>query len=231
MPSRTRGCWTRRSPPSAGHLELKPDFVEHSITWACALQKLGKLDEAIACFRRALELRPGLCCGAQQLGRRLGGLGKTGRGRLRWRRAVELKPRLCPGAQQPGQCLAGPTGTDSGSAGRSGGLLPPGPGTATGLCRGTRQPGRRPEGSGKIGRSRRLLPPGLGTRSRTPPRPTTTWATPAEPGKGRRSGRLLPPRPGAQAGLCRGASNLGDVCCETRASRTKRPPATAAPWS
>ena len=63
-------------------------------------------------------------------------------------------------------------------AGRSGRLLPAGPGAQAGLCRGPQQPGRCLAGPGETGRSGRLLPAGPGTQAGLSPRRTTTWASP-----------------------------------------------------
>ena len=78
----------------------------------------GKLDEAVACYRRALELKPDYAEAHNNLGNALKDQGKLDEAVACYRRALELKPDLCRGALQPGQCAEGP-----GEAGRSGRLL------------------------------------------------------------------------------------------------------------
>ena len=63
--------------------------------------------------------------------------------------------RLGQGALQPGQCLEGAR-----EAGRSGRLLPAGPGIDAGPGQGAQQPGHCLERPGQAGRSGRFLPPG-----------------------------------------------------------------------
>ena len=74
-------------------------------TWAMRLKDQGNLDEAVACYRRALELKPGLCRGAQQPGRRLHGPGEAGRSGRLLPPGIGTEAGLCRGTQQPGQCL------------------------------------------------------------------------------------------------------------------------------
>ncbi len=47
----------RRSPATAGRWSSPPDSPERTPTWAC-VKGQGKLDEAVACYRRAVELKP-----------------------------------------------------------------------------------------------------------------------------------------------------------------------------
>ena len=56
------------------------------------LKDQGKLDEAVACYRRALAAETGLCRGAQQPGHRLAGPGKAGRSGRLLPPGLELKP-------------------------------------------------------------------------------------------------------------------------------------------
>ena len=66
----------------------------------------GKQDpEAVACYRRALELKPDYAEAHNNLGNALKDQGKLDEAVACYRRALELKPDLCRGAQQPGHCL------------------------------------------------------------------------------------------------------------------------------
>ena len=52
----------------------------------------GKLDEAVACYRRALELKPDFAEAHSNLGNALKDLGKLDKAVACYRRALELKP-------------------------------------------------------------------------------------------------------------------------------------------
>ena len=118
-------------------LELKPDYAEAHNNLGNALKDQGKLDEAIACYRRALELKPDYAEAHNNLGNAFKDQGKLDEAVACYRRALELKPDYAEAHNNLGDALTG-----AGEAGRSGRLLPPGPGTEAGLCRGPQQPGR-----------------------------------------------------------------------------------------
>ena len=61
-------------------------------TWAVALKDQGKLDEAVACYRRALELKPDYAEAHNNLGIALKDQGKLDEAVACYRRALELKP-------------------------------------------------------------------------------------------------------------------------------------------
>ena len=193
--ARSRGSWTRRSPATAGHVELKPDFAEAHNNLGNALQEPGKLDEAIACYRRALELKPDYAEAHNNLGNALQGPGEAGRSGRLLPPGAGTQAGLCRGPQQPGQCLARTRGSwtrrspataghlelkpdfaeahnnlgiafaGPGEARRGDRLLPPGTGTQAGLRRGPQQPGQCLEGPGAAGRGDRLLPAGAGAQA------------------------------------------------------------------
>ena len=151
----------------------------------------GKLDDAAACYRRALELNPDYAEAHNNLGNAL------------------KRPR---------------------EARRSGRLLPPGTGTETGLRRGPQQPGQCPQGSGKLDeavacyrRALELKPDfaeahnNLGTALKNQGKLDEAVAC------YRRALELNPD-------FAEAHNNLG-VPSRTRASSTKRSPATAAHWN
>ena len=54
----SRVALTRRSPPTAGLSQLEPDDAEAHNNLGNAFKDQGHLDEALACFRKAVELKP-----------------------------------------------------------------------------------------------------------------------------------------------------------------------------
>ena len=139
----------------------------------------GKLDEAVACYRRALELKPDYAEAHDNLGNALKDQGKLDEAVACYRRALELKPDYAEAHNNLGNALKDQGKLDEavacyrralelkpdyaeahnnlgnvfegpGEAGRGGRLLPPGTGAEAGLCRGAQQPGQCPEGQGKL---------------------------------------------------------------------------------
>ena len=88
---RSRGSWTGggRLPPG---LELKPDYPEAHNNLGNALKDQGMVDEAEACWRRALELKPDSVETHNNLGIALKQQGKLDEAMASYRRALELKP-------------------------------------------------------------------------------------------------------------------------------------------
>jgi predicted O-linked N-acetylglucosamine transferase (SPINDLY family) len=91
-------------------LEIDPACAEAHQNLGRAFQDLGRLDEALACYRRALEVRPGFAEAHANLGNALKDQGDLDAAILCYRRALELKPdfaaahsnliyamHLCPG--------------------------------------------------------------------------------------------------------------------------------------
>jgi tetratricopeptide (TPR) repeat protein len=87
----------------AGSHELAVEHIERAIRWdgtkvafhnnlGAAYRALGKAAEAIACYRRALELNPKLAETYNNLGNALKNQGNSHEAVACWRRAVELKP-------------------------------------------------------------------------------------------------------------------------------------------
>ena len=64
----------------------------HTTIWAMCCSDQGKLDEAIACYRRALELKPDYAVAHNNLGNALKDQGKLDEAAACYRRALELKP-------------------------------------------------------------------------------------------------------------------------------------------
>ena len=167
----------------------------HTTTWAMPCRDQGKLDEAVACCRRALELKPDYAEAHNNLGNALKEQGKLDEAVACYRRALELKPDYAEAHNNLGNALQGP-----GKAGRGGRLLPPGSGTQAGLCRGTQQLGHCLAGPGEAGRGGRLLPPGTGTETglcRSTQQPGQCLAAAGKAGRG---GGLLPAGPAPRIG-------------------------------
>jgi tetratricopeptide (TPR) repeat protein len=73
-------------------LKLKPDYAEVHNNLGAAFKTQGKLDDAIACFRRALELKPDSAEAHNNLGAALNDQGKPEEAVACYRRALALKP-------------------------------------------------------------------------------------------------------------------------------------------
>ena len=85
-------------------LKLKPDFAEaHNSLGAAADQ--GKLDEALACFHRALQLKPGEAEAHNNLGNALRDQGKPDEAVACYRRALQLKPDYAEAHNNLGDAL------------------------------------------------------------------------------------------------------------------------------
>ncbi len=95
----------RRSPATAGHCELKPDFAEAHNNLGVALNDLGKVDEAVACYCRARELKPGYAEAHNNLGNALKERGEVDEAVACYRRALELKPDFAEAHNNLGNAL------------------------------------------------------------------------------------------------------------------------------
>ena len=137
------------------------------------LQDQGKLDEAVACYRRALELKPDYAEAHNNLGNALKEQGKLDEAVACYRRALELKPDYAEAHNNLGNALKDQGKLDEAVAcyRRALELKPDYAEAHSNL-------GNALQGPGEAGRSGRLLPPGTGTEARTMPRHTTTWAMP-----------------------------------------------------
>ena len=62
--------------------------------WAHAQSDKGQLDEAIACYRKAIELDPKLAVAHNNLGFALLGKGQTDLAIASYRKAIEIDPKL-----------------------------------------------------------------------------------------------------------------------------------------
>ena len=179
-------------------------------TSASPLAGRGQVDEAIAHYRKALEIKPDYAEAHNNLGLALAGRGQVDEAIAHYRKALEIKPDYRRGPLQPRHRLGRPR------TGRRGHRpLPQGPGNQARLCRGPQQPrhrlgrpradrrGHRPlsQGPGNQARLRqgpqqsRPAPwPAAGSSKRpspitgrpwksspTTPRPTATSAMPGRP--------------------------------------------------
>jgi predicted O-linked N-acetylglucosamine transferase (SPINDLY family) len=71
---------------------LNPEYVEAHNNLGVALKNQGKLEEAAACYRRALELKPDYAEAHNNLGNALKNQGKLGGAIACYRRVLELRP-------------------------------------------------------------------------------------------------------------------------------------------
>ena len=140
-------------------------------TWALPCKARDRLAEAIACYRRALELKPDYAEAHNNLGTTLQAQGKLAEAIACYRRALELKPDYAEAHNNLGTALQAQGKLDEAIAcyrralelkpdfaeahnnlgncpagpGKAGGgdrLLPAGPAAETGLCRGPQQLGQ-----------------------------------------------------------------------------------------
>ena len=73
-------------------IALKPDFSEAYNSLGIVLKGAGRLDEAIAAYRKAIALQPAHPRGVQQSRQCAVGPGATGRRHRRLSQAIALKP-------------------------------------------------------------------------------------------------------------------------------------------
>ena len=77
-----------------GTWKLKPEYAEAHSNLAIVLKGRGSLEEALACWRRALELNQDAAELQSNLGVALKEVGASGRSWACWRKALELKPEF-----------------------------------------------------------------------------------------------------------------------------------------
>ena len=71
---------------------MNPDYAEAHTNLGLAVKDQGKPDEAVDCFRRAVELKPNYAEAYNNLGIALKDLGKPDEAVIFFRRAIELQP-------------------------------------------------------------------------------------------------------------------------------------------
>ena len=118
-----------------------------------ALKDQGKLDEAIACYRQAIELDPKFAVAHSNLGNALKTQGKLDEAIACYRQAIELDPKLATAHNKPRRrpVVTRASWTRPSPSYRQAIELDPK------YAHGSQQPRRRPEGSGQAGRGHRLL--------------------------------------------------------------------------
>ena len=84
-----------------------PDcFVAHNNLGAI-LRKRGRIDGAVAQFRRAVALKPDYVLAQVNLGSALGCRGEFNAAMANFRKALEMRSRFCRGPQRNGRRLGG----------------------------------------------------------------------------------------------------------------------------
>jgi predicted O-linked N-acetylglucosamine transferase (SPINDLY family) len=84
---------------------LRPDLPDGHNNLGTALLRLGKLDEAAACYERALRLKPDLAPAHNNLGVVHAGQGRLAEAVVSFRRAVELQPNYLDAQVNLGMAL------------------------------------------------------------------------------------------------------------------------------
>ena len=138
-----------------------------------ALAGRGRIDEAMAHYQKALEIKPDYAEVHNNLGFALAEARADRRGDGAFREGPGNRPRLRPGPQQPRPRLGGAQPHRRGH-----GAIPEGPGNQARLCRRPHQSGHCLDGAGPDR-------PGASSTTRKPwksrptmPRPTSIWALP-----------------------------------------------------
>ena len=162
----TRGSWTRPSPLPQGH-RTRPEIRQRPQQPRHRPEGQGKLDEAIACYRKAIELDPKYASAHNNLGTR------PARPRGSW-------TRPSPATARPSNSTRNtppPTATSATPCMTRGSWTRPSPPTArpSNSTRNTPTPTTTSahvlNGPGEAGRGHRLLPQGHRTRPETRQRP------------------------------------------------------------
>ena len=173
----------RRRPPCAAPWRPTPNDAEAWCNLGAALHAQGKLDEAEAACRRALELAPDLAQAHTNLGNVVRDRGRPDEAEACHRRAVELQPAPAGGVAEPRRPAA--------RRGRPPEAVPGprhGAGAVAAATRGPRPAGRRPAGTQPAGRGRRRLPGGPALRPGRRRRPQRPGQRPGRAGPAGRGG-------------------------------------------
>ena len=112
-PAWIRESWTRPSPATARPSNSTRNAPRPTTTSATPCKAQGKLDEAIACYRKAIELDPKYAAAHNNLGIALKDQGKLDEAIACYRKAIELDPKYAEAYNNLGVALVG-----SGEAGR-----------------------------------------------------------------------------------------------------------------
>src|SRR5207245_461556 len=73
-------------------LRLQPEYAEAHNSLGIALLAQGKLDEAVACYQRAIRLQPDYAAAYQNLGTALNSNGELDEALAAFRKAIQLTP-------------------------------------------------------------------------------------------------------------------------------------------
>ena len=92
-PARARAGWTRPSPATARPSNSTRSTPRPTTTWALPCSDKGQLDEAIACYRKAIELDPKYAKAHSNLGDALTAKGQVDEAIACFRKAIELDPK------------------------------------------------------------------------------------------------------------------------------------------
>ena len=216
---RTSGCAGIRRPSPPPRPTRGPQQPGH-----CAVDK-GQMDEAIACYRKAIELDPKFAS-PQQPGQCAEAQGPGGRGHRLLPEGHRARPEVRHGPHQPGHCAAG-----QGPGGRGHRLLQQGHRTRPEVRHGPQQPGHCADGQGPVWTRPSPASARPSSSTRSSPAPTTTWACPGEQGPVGRGHRLLSEGHRLDPKLAMAHINLGNAPEGQGPGWTRPSPATARPSS
>ena len=164
---------TRPSPPTARPSNSTRNTPALTATSATPFIEQDKLDEAIAAYRKAIELDPKLAWAHNNLGIALARPGEAGRGHRAYQKAIELDPNHAGSTNNLGNALRDQKKLDEAIAAyRKAIELDPKYAHAHSNL------GTRPARAEQAGRGHRRLPQGHRTRPEDTPTPTPTSASP-----------------------------------------------------
>ena len=88
-------------------LNAQNPFAHSNLAVGEAFRKMGRLDEAIANYRRALELKPDHAEASNNLGLAFRDRGQLAEAMAAYRRALQLQPRYADAHYNLGNCAPG----------------------------------------------------------------------------------------------------------------------------
>ena len=141
-------------------LEQEPNQADAIHLLGLIAHQVGKHGIAAEYIGRAIRLNENVAAFHNNLGNAWKEQGKVDDAVFCYRRALQLDPYYAEAHNNLGVALKEQRKLDDAIACYRRALR-----TETGLCRGTQQPGQRPQGPGEAGRCGRLLPPGTGTEA------------------------------------------------------------------
>ena len=151
----------RPSPSTGRPWKSSPTFADAHYNLGNALAERGQIDEAIAHYRKALEIKPDFAEAHNNLASALTRRGRVDEAIAQYRKALEIKPDYAEAHYNLGDALHGEDGSTRPSP------VPEGPENQPRLRRGPLQPWQRLASRGRLDEAIVELPEGPGRSSPT----------------------------------------------------------------